>query len=407
MECPICIKNYTKVNRGKIKCSYCENTACIQCFITHTSLNILNPTCIFCEKTLPLKFFKQYVSQWKYKTLLKKELKANFQKEQSLIFQTRRIIEEEKLTFHIEKLKFHLKQNGFNENEIFSILKNSGYTTTYNTLNILAFFICKKCTFSLNKSQRINNALICINCKTTICYQCLEIQNNNHVCNEQNISSVNLLKQQCNKCPFCNIYIEKENGGCDQMFCTFCKTTFSWRTGRIVEHDETKHNPHYYEWKRQNGNIERSQLDHENEGKFLLFCENELHDQKMILPHLFNQIGLPKNIEIDKGAFLLEFQHMFMTILLNIFKVQEQESNFRYYYRTQFCKHQITFNQWKNKVYSHFKALKQNENIKTVALATLNNLYSIVLFENADSAKIEKLCINSALKMDEVWMNIT
>jgi len=405
MECPICIKNYTKVIRSKIKCNYCQNTACIQCNVKYVEFNILNPSCMFCKKTFSLQFFKQYISLWKYKILVKKELQAKFQKEQSLIFQTHQAIEEEKLTFRIETLKIYFKQKGFNDSKINEILKNSGYLI-YNTLNISEFFNCKNCNFSLNKTQKINNTLICINCKISICYQCFEIETFNHVCNNQKIVDINELKQNFNKCPFCNIFIEKETGGCDQMFCTFCKTTFSWRTGRIVETDEIKHNPHFYEWQRQNGNIERNQLDHPNEGKFLRFCENELRNQKIVLPQLFKHTELPENVEINKGIFLLGFQHMFITILLNIFNVQEQESHFRYYYRVQFCKQKITFNQWKTKVYCHFKTLKQSENIKTVALETLDKLYSIVLFENANTLKIEDLCITSALKMDKVWLSI-
>ena len=49
------------------------------------------------------------------------------------------------------------------------------------------------------------------------------------------------------------------NMNCSQMFCTICHTAFDWRTGRV----ETGplHNPHYYEWMRRNGTLEREAND--------------------------------------------------------------------------------------------------------------------------------------------------
>ena len=60
-------------------------------------------------------------------------------------------------------------------------------------------------------------------------------------------------------CPKCGERIFNA-GGCDQFFCTQCKTVFNWKTLDIVT-TGAMHNPHYLEWKRQGGKLQREVND--------------------------------------------------------------------------------------------------------------------------------------------------
>jgi hypothetical protein len=89
----------------------------------------------------------------------------------------------------------------------------------------------------------------CNMCNGDICVKCQGfIINGNdadHICDKAMIKMLESLKSNTRSCPKCATKIFKD-GGCDQMFCTQCHTTFSWSTARI-EHG-FKHNPHYLDW---------------------------------------------------------------------------------------------------------------------------------------------------------------
>ena len=103
----------------------------------------------------------------------------------------------------------------------------------------------------------LNTRWNCGICEQQTCIDCHEIVADGHACNPDTVATVKLLKNDTKGCPKCQTNIFKIDG-CDQMWCTQCKTAFSWTTGKI----ETKiHNPHYYEWRRQNGGLERERGD--------------------------------------------------------------------------------------------------------------------------------------------------
>ena len=79
-----------------------------------------------------------------------------------------------------------------------------------------------------------------------------------HVCNPDDVATAELLAKDTRPCPQCGTGIFKIDG-CDQMWCTECRTAFNWRTGQL----ETGHfhNPHYFEYQRRMGTNVRNIMD--------------------------------------------------------------------------------------------------------------------------------------------------
>lgn len=107
---------------------------------------------------------------------------------------------------------------------------------------------------------------ICGLCDLRTCSECHELNTDgdDHICNPDNVATAKLLSKDTKNCPKCQTGIYKIDG-CNQMWCTQCHTAFSWLTGQI----EAKiHNPHYYEWMRNNRGLPREPGD--------VQCGNEL-----------------------------------------------------------------------------------------------------------------------------------
>jgi hypothetical protein len=98
----------------------------------------------------------------------------------------------------------------------------------------------------------LNTSWECGLCATKACKHCREpvTDPESHVCNPDTVETVKAIAKEAKPCPKCGTLISKISG-CDQMWCTQCKTAFSWNTGRI----ETTviHNPHYFQWMREAG----------------------------------------------------------------------------------------------------------------------------------------------------------
>jgi hypothetical protein len=114
----------------------------------------------------------------------------------------------------------------------------------------------------------------CGTCESVYCRKCNIIKEKDHECKEDDIKTAEFLKKSTKACPTCAILIHKVSG-CTQMWCPSCKTTFDYKTGKIDE--GIIHNPHYFEWIRNNKNSTVVQENQENTN-----CNRRVNQQQYL-----------------------------------------------------------------------------------------------------------------------------
>jgi hypothetical protein len=197
-----------------------------------------------------------------------------------------------------------------------------------------------------------------------------------HQCNPDDVATAKLISKDTKPCPNCRTGIFKIDG-CDQMWCTQCRTAFSWRTGNI----ETKmHNPHYYEWVRLNngGVVPREQEDNPCGGRNVL--------QHTIIGQLFNMflkitgqtsmmsgpdmISGPCKFRNERDFYLaicksvqntLDLREVFITKYQNRDQVEANAP-----YRVKYMRNKITTEEFQAKIQQANKKYEKNREIYDV-----------------------------------------
>ena len=98
----------------------------------------------------------------------------------------------------------------------------------------------------------------CGMCRQHFCERCNGSRAQDHECDPDAVRTMELLNKDTKPCPKCGEMIQKTSG-CSQMWCTLCETAFDWRTGIICV--GKIHNPHYLEFKRKTGALNREHGD--------------------------------------------------------------------------------------------------------------------------------------------------
>jgi hypothetical protein len=241
----------------------------------------------------------------------------------------------------------------------------------------------------------LNSAWICGICECVTCKLCHEIKNDSeHICNPDCVETAKLLSKDTKPCPTCHSQIFKISG-CDQMWCTQCKTAFSWKSGII---EKNIHNPHYYEWQRQNGTLERAQGDFEC-GRELT---HRLHDQvkQIILSkhlNLFEKKIMEKTIYKPLNMVIIFHPtiHRLMNIIMNVIHInrivlpsfQLVDTNIiNEYSRIKYLRNQISEKDFKISIQKNDKKQRKNREIVQV-LQLINIAVTDVAYRMLDNLR--------------------
>ena len=275
--CPICCENYNKSNHKKLICPKpdCCFDCCSTCVKTFILDNSSNPTCMNCKTILSDQYIVDNINRTFYMGEFKKKLGDKlFENEQSKMPETMPFVKQRIEIKKIEKQNVLIKKEIDELNALLNKKKAEVYINNSKIWTITngsdkdnqdkyTFIVpCRNngCKGFLNKKYR------CELCDTHTCSKCLEFIGkkdtelyNNHECKKENIESAEMIRKDTKPCPKCGTRIYKIDG-CDQMWCTECKVAFSWKKGTIVT--GTIHNPHYYQWiKNDVNNNNRNPLD--------------------------------------------------------------------------------------------------------------------------------------------------
>lgn len=262
MDCSICCEKLTKTNK-EIKCQYCEFMSCKKCNERYLLESPDDPHCMSCRKAWDTNFMqKTFTSAFMNKKYKEHRENVLLEREKAQLPYMMNDVEEYLQRKRITDLLTDAKRELRRLNEQVDSTKANIYNLerqlygtgriTYKT-DVKAAFKCPmdKCIGFLSDWK-------CQTCEKHICEKCHEEKLEGHECDKDTVETIKAIKKEAKPCPGCGEMVSKISG-CDQMWCTTCHTTFSWITGEKVHGNV--HNPHYFEFMRNNGQLRRNPLD--------------------------------------------------------------------------------------------------------------------------------------------------
>ncbi len=243
----------------------CQLVYCKECFKKYILESQKDPQCMGCNSLISMEILIAVLGPSCVKTQFRAcRKKLLFDRELARMSETMHAVERE---INIEKLEKNiikyrdeiraLKAMKYKEEQALQALYQLKYNNTGDNTKKKFIMPCSSetCRGFLSTQYK------CGICELYTCSKCfinIGDKTENHICNENDILSAELIRSKTKPCPTCGERIEKSDG-CDQMWCTQCKTAFSWRT---LEIDRGKiHNPLYLEYAQRNNTAMRDPQD--------------------------------------------------------------------------------------------------------------------------------------------------
>lgn len=273
--CGVCCEEFNSSKRAQITCNFsnCNFNACKSCVRRYLLETSLDPHCMSCKNMWSQDFIVMNLNRSfilsDYKNhrsglLLEQEMSkmpgtmeaANRMKEAEQKDKIAYEIDEE-----IEKMKNQitiLNKEKWDCIRHAERLRRGGNTQQKEKQKFVMPCPSDTCRGFLSSQYK------CQICNIHTCPKCVEIigfnKNEEHVCDEEKVKSADFIRKSTKPCPCCGARISKVSG-CDQMWCTECKTAFSWKTGNVEK--GIIHNPHFYEYQKNinNGIVPRNPGD--------------------------------------------------------------------------------------------------------------------------------------------------
>lgn len=231
--CIICLENANTIIKCGRKCNYIVCMDCLKRYFELCDLEGKKPTCInpscnvmYIHSDLINKISEKALLNYYsaiFKFLMREKNSIVTKKSQKIDFILK--LREERHIYLKKNFPASIAAvaNIAFKNQLVRVQKDR--MVAFNSILTVSHLQC----FNLICNGLLDKSYKCLKCESQFCIKCEQLKNENHVCNDIDISTIELTRQGV-ECPNCHVKIHRTSG-CNHMTCTRCQTNFDYSTG--------------------------------------------------------------------------------------------------------------------------------------------------------------------------------